>query len=375
MPITPGRKTIIDTDSPKLIAAIQAVLMTAADDSIRKAMRIEEDVVIDAVIRERYARHFAPRAFDAVVNNMRAGLLEGRLAIKDFAVFEIGNEPVGELFPVVTGMGPCVENDMVKVDVTVSAGDNEYTGGPGRQEFEGAEYDDATGIYAAEYARVSAGDATLYAVKVGHELVLDYGGLMRESVWGVRGLLVRGHIELRPNRAGVSQQWRQDLVVDDPRPQIEGPVVGAYAAAYPSAPVFGFPNGNIARASFVPGNAYSGWCIDKFAGKRAVDVLPGRNVHTLDLTGFPLGVAAFAGCFPRSKWIVRYAHIINGASVDYYKKVEWIARSEWLSRYGNSIDQWRDAGCRVPEPLLENRIYGKRIYAKFARLVIESINQ
>lgn len=368
-----------------ILAAVRAAIAAAPDDEIRGAFGLGDWRVVTPGHRARYGEYFAPKVYGAMVDAMAGAVAGGRLAIRDFAVFEKGPAPVGELFPVTT-WGPCIAAEMIEVDVTIAPGGDDYTGGGVSGVLVGdyGEWADG-GVINHHYgdwiglSNVPAGVTALTppglelaAARGRIRLMLDYGGLMQLEQTVVSALLVWG--ERVPGRLasnGAASSW--DFMVVNGAPPIDGMV---------NAATWGDDNGygpyqqvNWIGDRLWLGSLYSAAWVDQWIGSSAAGALPSSDVHALAWGEKTIPAAGWAGCFPRKKWIVRGESIgPGGQTVERYRPVEWIKREQWFARYGGRFDDWVELGAVVPAELVGGSEPARRIYAKFAPSFVEELN-
>lgn len=377
-------------------AAIAAALGAAPDDEIREAFGLAEWRAVTAAHRARYGEHFEPIVYREMVRAMRLGVggWGGKLAIKDFAVFQ-REAMAGELFPV-TQYGPCIAADMFEVDVTISAGDGDFVEVRGEYEGRWARWLDpetrntVEGFPAEWYSLITGiqiESASYFVVPGEVSLVLDYSGYLERKIQVVAGLLVRGQAVPSASPGGGGEAYYK-LVVSDAAPEILGRV------QFNAGPEisFGGPYQNwvLGRPYFKSGAVFSRFAVDAVAGRAAEGLLSPGAVHDVNAAGsgipqamaldggsvwnyggHPLGAESWGGCFPRKKKLCR----VSVGGVEHFEVVDWIGRAQWLAWYGGGLAEWVEAGAVVPGELVGERYPGGRIYAKFAPAFVAALNE
>ena len=364
-----------------LLPAVAASLALADDDEIRAAFGMGAWRAVTEAHRARYGEYFAPKVARAVGAEMVAGLNTGRLAIKDFAIFEKPGFGDGELFPIADGW-PVRESDMVLVDVTIAPGpDDDLTV---RDSYEGRWERWRDGVagnvvegFCEEYAGLAWGvhptDQEFFVVPVRRSLVLDYGGLLERTLNVVGGLVVRGYVSEVHYNPESPNSYRYDLQVTDKAP--------AFSGLVPFSPVadlgFGGPfqawEYVRAPAEFW-GAVYSASYVEAFAGRLAEGVLSAGAVHRLEWGDVPLEAGAWVNCFPRTKWIAGFDVTVGGEPSRVYHPVEWLSRRDWMFRFEHHLAALVADGRAVPAGLVGERMPPGRVYAKFAPSFLADLN-
>lgn len=376
--------------------AIAEALGVAPDDEIREAFGLAEWRAVTEEHRARYGEYFQPKVYRALVEAMRLGLggWGGKLAIKDFAVFQ--REAMGEQLYPVTKYGPCIAADMFEVDVTIGHGEDDFVSVRGEYEGRWGRWLDpetkntVEGFPAEFYGLVSGasiGVESHFVVPGEISLVLDYSGYIEKKIQVVAGLVVKGVAEQAPMPGGSDATYYK-LVVTDHAPEI----LGRLHFDTPAPSSFGGPYQAwvLGRQYFKSGAVFSRFAIDSVLDRTAEGLLSPGAVHDVNSEGvgiprqimidgapvwnyggFPLGAENWAGCFPRKKKICR----VQVGGVEHFEVVDWIARAQWVAWYGAGMAQWVARGAVVPGELVGERYSGGRIYATFAPSFVAALNE
>ena len=278
---------------------------------------------------------------------------------------------------------------MQEVEVTLSPGGDDYTGGgvSGVLVGDHAEWAEATGglinhFYgdwrglsnvSPELEAMTPPGLELAGARGRVRLLLDYGGLMQVEqvvvsallVWGVR---VPGAVTVN----GAVTRW--DFEVVNGAPPIDGMVdASTWGNDYGYGP---YQSVQFIGEELWLGASYSAAWVDQWIDASAPGALPSSDVHALAWGDKTISAAGWSGCFPRKKWIVRTEYMGgNGQLVDRWLPVEWITRAEWLARYGAYFADYEAAGAVVPAELVGGRAGGVRHYVSFAPAFVEAINE
>lgn len=321
-----------------MIAVIAESLAEGSDEEIREAFHLPKWRAISPARRARYAEYFAPRIYAAMVAGMRRGLVEGRLDIGGFGVFEWARGR-GELFPVTVG-GPCYRARMLKETVTFTESSGNYMGEP------------ITGtVPAGQFTGPWDGDGEVSQVGVFEVLGKKSEAVLTKTrTNGAVAVLTVNALD----RVAVLGRAHTDRSVSPPVSWLEiidGDLPAGYAAGKLTA-------GDV-RAALE-------W---RIPARRFFDLLDGYPkimTHAAAVFGgyeWAGPVSLWAEGFPRVRWVER---VVNAQGVAQYLEIEWLTRAEWIQRYGAYYDDYLDDGAIVPsDAIIGERGLPLRVYAKF----------